>query len=62
MGYQIVDIDLCNGKKLLERIVLNSEFLRLEDNETIDPLDIAAIHLHRDQPPLHGHSDSYLYQ
>lgn len=36
MGYQIVDITLKNGQKLKERVVLNSQFLLLENSENID--------------------------
>jgi len=36
MGYQIVDITLKNGQQLKKRIVLNSQFLLLENSEDID--------------------------
>jgi len=36
MGYQIVDITLKNGQQLKKRIVLNSQFLLLENSENID--------------------------
>lgn len=40
MGYQIVNIELKDGKLLTDRIVLNSTFLQLqkEDNFTIDEI------------------------
>ena len=47
MGYQIVDIVLRGGKKLLERMVLNSEFLRLEKDEDINPSEIISILPHQ---------------
>jgi hypothetical protein len=37
MGYQIVDLTLKNGQQLKKRIVLNSQFLLLENSENIDP-------------------------
>ena len=46
MGYQIVDITLKNGKILKERIVLNSTFLKLNDNESIKNEDIEKIEIH----------------
>ena len=45
MGYQIVDVFLNNGKILKNRIVINSSFLTLEDNEEISPDDIMKIDL-----------------
>lgn len=36
MGYQIIDITLKNGQQLKKRIVLNSQFLLLENSEDID--------------------------
>ncbi len=35
MGYQIIDIELKNGDLLENRIVLNSTYLKLNDNETL---------------------------
>lgn len=46
MGYQLVDIKLKNGKKLTNRVVLNSTYLKLEENEFIDPTQIDQITLH----------------
>lgn len=37
MGYHVVDLILKDGKRLKNRIVLNSQFLVLEDKEDIDP-------------------------
>ena len=37
MGYQIVNVILKNGQHLMNRVVLNSEFLMLEDDEDLDP-------------------------
>jgi hypothetical protein len=45
MGYQIVDITFKDGQKLRNRIVVNSQFLLVEDNENIDPLLIEEIEL-----------------
>jgi len=45
MGYQIVDITLKDGKQLRNRIVLNSQFLLLEDDESIDPDGIEKVEL-----------------
>jgi len=36
MGYQIVDITLKNGQQIKKRIVLNSQFLLVENSENID--------------------------
>jgi len=47
MGYQIVDINMEEGKHLNKRIVLNSSFLVLEGDELIDPNKIASINLHQ---------------
>jgi len=40
MGYQIVDIELIDGSVLTDRIILNSTYLKLvnEDNLTIDKI------------------------
>lgn len=46
MGYQIVDIELKDGKKLINRIVLNSTYLKVNDGESIDPLHIKLFKLH----------------
>lgn len=46
MGYQIVDIELKSGKKLTNRIVFNSTYLKLNDKELIDPIQIQIIKLH----------------
>jgi len=46
MGYQIVDIELQNGKKLIERVIFNSTYLKLSDEEVVDPLQIKSIKLH----------------
>lgn len=45
MGYQIVDIFLTNGKILKKRVVVNSTYLKLENNENITPADITKIEL-----------------
>jgi len=45
MGYQIVDVTFKDGQKLRNRIVVNSQFLLVEDNENIDPLLIEEIEL-----------------
>lgn len=43
MGYQIVDIELISGEILIDRVILNSTFLKLEENENIDNKDIKSI-------------------
>lgn len=45
MGYQIVDIFLTNGKILKKRVVVNSTYLKLENNENITTADITKIEL-----------------
>ena len=45
MGYQIVKVILRSGKILHRQKVLNSEFLMLEENETINIKDIYKIEL-----------------
>lgn len=45
MGYQIVDVFLKNGEVLKQRIVLNSTYLKLEENEDILLTDILKIEL-----------------
>jgi hypothetical protein len=45
MGYQIVKVIMRSGKILRSHKVLNSEFLMLEDNETIHVKDIEKIEL-----------------
>lgn len=47
MGYQVVDITLKDGKTFYEKIVLNSMYLQIEDNEKIDPNEIETIQLHK---------------
>ena len=45
MGYQIVDVTLKNGQQLKKKIVLNSQFLLLENSENIDPNFIEIVEL-----------------
>lgn len=45
MGYQIVDIEFFDGKTLTDRIVFNSTFLKLDENEKIDSEKIKAIRI-----------------
>lgn len=47
MGYQIVDITLKDGQQLKNRIVVNSQFLLLKDDENIDPLLIEKIEINK---------------
>jgi len=47
MDYQIVDITLKNGITFNEKIVLNSMYLQIEDNEKINPNEIETIKLHK---------------
>ena len=35
MGYQIVDVELINGSVLVDRIVFNSIYLKLDEEEKI---------------------------
>jgi hypothetical protein len=49
MGYQIVDIKLKNGKKLISRVVLNSTYLKVDEEELFDPLQIELIELHNEK-------------
>ena len=43
MGYQIVDLHLKNGMILQNRIVLNSAYLQLENDENITANDIESL-------------------
>lgn len=43
MGYQIVDIEFFDGKILIDRIVFNSTYLKLNENEKINTHKIKAI-------------------
>ena len=45
IGYQIVDIELKNGEILKDRIVFNTIFIKLNENETIDTKDIVSIRI-----------------
>ena len=45
MGYQIVNVILKNGQHLMNRVVLNSEYLMLEDDENIQPDMIERVEL-----------------
>lgn len=45
MGYQIVDIELKNGKILKDYVVLNSAYLKLKNNEKIENADIKTVKL-----------------
>ncbi len=45
MGFQIVDIELKNGKLLNDRIILNSTYLKLGENENIENKDIKSIRI-----------------
>ena len=45
MGYQIVNLILKNKKVLKKRIVLNSSFLKKNENEEINVEDIIKIEL-----------------
>lgn len=47
MGYQIVDVTLKDGQRLKNRIVVNSQFLLLEEDESIDPILIEKIEIKR---------------
>jgi len=47
MGYQIADITLKDGTVLVERIILNSSYLKLNDSEVLIPEEILKIRLHR---------------
>jgi len=43
MGYQLVDIELNNGLKLINRIVINSSLLELNNKEEFRNLDIKEL-------------------
>jgi hypothetical protein len=43
MGYQIIDIEFFGGKTLINRIVFNSTYLKLNENEKIDSKKIKAV-------------------
>jgi len=45
MGFQIVDIELINGDILKDRVILNSTYLKLEENEILDNKDIKSIRI-----------------
>lgn len=45
MGYQKVILYLHNGEILFDRIILNSEYLILKDNEVLDSDDIFNVEL-----------------
>lgn len=46
MGYQIVDIKLKSGKELKNRVVLNSSYLLLHDDERLNSNEIIDVNLH----------------
>ena len=48
MGYQLVDLRMTTGELHLHRVVLNSEFLLLEDNELLDPENISTIEISKE--------------
>jgi hypothetical protein len=43
MGYQIVDVEFFDGKVLIDRIIFNSTYLKLNENEEIDSEKIRSI-------------------
>ncbi len=43
MGYQVVEVRLINGDVLKDRLVTNSTFLLLEENENILAENIAEV-------------------
>lgn len=45
MGYQIINVILKDGQQLLNRIVVDSRLLLLNDNEDIDPNSIEKVEL-----------------
>lgn len=47
MGFQIVEIELKNGVVLANRIVYNSIYIELEENEMIDNQDIKSIKIQK---------------
>lgn len=49
MGFQIVDIELISGEILIDRVILNSTYLKLEENENIDNNDIKSIKIKNKQ-------------
>lgn len=47
MGYHIVDLRLIDGSILTKRIILNSSYLILDENEDIESNQIRSIELHK---------------
>ncbi len=48
LGYQIVDIELVDGRHLEKLLVIDSTYLLFEDEaESIDPNDILSIKIHK---------------
>lgn len=47
MGYQLIDIELKSGTLLKNRVVLNSTYLQLHDEEELDCNEISKIKLHK---------------
>ncbi|MEO8087872.1 MAG: hypothetical protein ABI763_13695 [Bacteroidota bacterium] len=47
MGYHVVDIKLKNGTVLSERIILDSRYVQLNQDEKISAFDIETIQLHQ---------------
>ena len=43
MGYQIIDIEFFDGKILINRIVFNSAYLKVNENEKIDTEKIKTV-------------------
>jgi hypothetical protein len=48
MGYQIVTIKMKDGRTYLRRVVLNSMYLQVAEDECLDPSEIENI-----QPYIH---------
>ena len=47
MGYQIVDIELIDGRNFKNKVVIDSTYLMLEEGELIKPNEILSIKLHK---------------
>jgi hypothetical protein len=48
MGYQVVDVTLKSGRILRKKLVFNSTFLQVEEEELSKCDEIAKIKLHRE--------------
>lgn len=47
MGYQIVDVELTDGRHLEKMVVIDSTYLMLDEGELIKPNEISSIKIHK---------------